>query len=460
MSKSKTLTNRTTSNTLTYADLDARYLQSSNSLSYTDLDARYLKAGNSQIVDQILNGNLNITDSQTVNQNVLILGDLSTKGNIWLGDTSTDNTTFNGNISHPSGRFSFGNGLINNSLSAGVATIGAMNCTGNATLGGNNTHTLTVNAKILGSKPLEYSSATGVTFNNNTLVPKQYVDNKFTDNNIVIGTSSADSLTINSTITGNPNPTIGLRINGQAYFNNLPPAIPSIPTSDSHASSKLYVDRQSSIAQYSNNTVIKNNLLTPPVFLGTDQVFYLNFPQLETPNALMLGCSCYLRIDFLCIYTNPYTLTNGVINNMTHISQMKISSIYHCQISPLTANDFFKLMDTRSVLTSTTDTTGTVKLSDQYTISGSPGTENFKFTPIKLQKSRNATTGVVRLKLLMGNPNTGVSTPATTAFVSQLAYTARVLSASSNIPSTDNVQLLATTDTRVDVQNYPFFTTF
>jgi hypothetical protein len=308
MSKSKTLTNRNTSNTFTYADLDARYLQSSNSLTYTDLDARYLKAGNSQIVDQILNGDLNITESQTVNQNVLILGDLTTRGNIALGDTSTDNITINGGINHPSGRFSFGNGVLNNVSSAGIVSVSNLNVSSSATIGTNNSNTLTVNSRILGSKPLEYSDLSGV-LTNNSLVSKQYVDNA--DNlkaNLASPTFTGTLTTANLTATGTvtlPTNSIadsalssnipklnvenifsGLRVNGQAYFNTLAPAMP-LCTLNAQGANKEYVDTALNL---------KANL-SNPTFTGTAII-----PSLNATNAT---------------FTNPPNMSGANISNLS-----------------------------------------------------------------------------------------------------------------------------------------------
>lgn len=320
---------------------------SANSINDTSLSSNIAR----------LNGNNTFTITPQSSGTITNATDLTTKtyvdnkfiGAVSLGNTSTDSITINGGINHPSGRFSFGNGVLHNTTSAGTVNVSNLNISSNATIGTSNANTLTVNSRILGSKPLEYSDLSGI-LTNNTLISKQYVDNKFIgtvslgnvssdtinmigtmthtngtfsfangllynqaghvrvngqftcqgstvlgddesndviyvnskiitgasnsallyanditvspynanssnancivskkmmDNKFIsdltIGTNDTNTLTINSVIIGGAN---GLRINGESFFNNSPPAIPINPTFDSHATSKKYVDEK------------------------------------------------------------------------------------------------------------------------------------------------------------------------------------------------------------------------
>lgn len=276
-------------------------------------------------------------------------------GSVSLGSTSTDSININGSINHSSGRFSLGNGVLNNATSAGTVSVSNLNISTNATIGTTNTNTLTVNSKILGSKPLEYTDNSGV-LTNNTLVSKQYVDNadnlKANINNASFtGTTNVSSLNVTTAVTLPSNsisdsalstniPKLnvenifnGLRVNNQAYFNTLAPAMP-LCTLNAQGANKEYVDTALNL---------KANL-SNPTFTGT--AIFTNAPNMSGANISNLS------IPDSALSTNIPKL-NSSSNNFTggmNVRNATIGSENMAQTNTITGNTNIGSSNTNDVV--------------------------------------------------------------------------------------------------------------
>ena len=243
----------------------------------------------------------------------------------FTGTVTTANLTATGTVSLPS------SSINDTALSSNIAR-----------LNGNNTFTNVVKCSAIPAAITDLTTKSYVDTADNlkaNLANPTFTGTLTTANLTATGTVTLPSSSINDTALSSNIPRLnvenvfsGLRVNGQAYFNTQPPAIPINPTETSHATSKSYVDSALNLKSNINNAS----------FTGTTSINSLSAINSTFTNPpLMSGASIYsLSIPDTALSTNIPKLnsnSNAFTGGMS-IRNATIGSENMAQTNTITGN--------------------------------------------------------------------------------------------------------------------------